>query len=219
MKKVIFISIAIALLSITMISACSQPAQPAAATKPAAASETPKTPAPATPPAAPVQQPQQPVAQPQQPVEKPTSFESALYTNDKYGFSIKYPKKWVKKDATGDMVFWITSTEQMTADVAFVRVIPKTADYAKAIKESLDQYPGFQGLTAGAKFDSSGATTLPGTKTPAFDGWLTFKVMMYTAHVYGLAVDKGDNTIIAVGATVGEAQDLVKEIAQTLTLK
>jgi hypothetical protein len=218
MKKVIYLVICMALLFTTMMTACSQPAQPAAPAKPAAATEAPKPVAPA--PAAPVVPPQQPAAQPQ-PVEKPTSFESAAYSNDKYGFTLKYPKKWIKKDASGDMVFWVTASEQITGDAAWVSVIPKTADYTGAMKESLSQYPGFMGLTGNAKFVAVTPITLADGKTAANESTAAFKVMTYNPTVYGLAIDKGTNTIIVMGVTVGDAGQLglLKELAQTITFK
>lgn len=221
MSKVIFVSLCMVLLILSVYPACSQPVQPATPAKAATPAEAPKAPT-ANPVSTivPSAQPQQPVAQPPQPVEKPTSFQSVLYSDDKYGYSIKYPKGWIKKDVSGDIIFWVMKTEVMTADSVYIRVIPKTADYVKAIKESLNLYPGLQGFIISPKLDSSGATATS-SNTSAYEAKLTVTVSTYTLRIYGLAVDKGDNTIVVIGLTAGEGNqiDLLKEIAQTITFK
>jgi hypothetical protein len=219
MNKIILISISMALSLATAIPACSQPPAPA---KPAATA-----PAAQTSPAKPVDnatssaQPQQPATPPQPRVEKPTSFESATFSSDKYGLSIKYPKSWIKKEVSGDFVFTVARTEEMVADTLLVRVIPKASDPVAAINDTLTQYPGFKGFTGGAKLDSSAPTTFGDSRISATEARLTLKVLSYTIHIYGLAMDRVDNTIVVMGFTAGEVsqQDLLKEIAQTITFK
>jgi hypothetical protein len=119
------------------------------------------------------------------------------------------------------MVFWVTASEQITGDAVWVSVIPKTADYTGAMKDALTTYPGFQGLTGNAKFAAVTPITLSDGKTPANESIAAFKVMTYNPTVYGLTIDKGANTIVAMGVTVGDAGQLsvLKEITQTITFK
>lgn len=213
------------LLIIAVCPACSQPAQSTTPAKPATPAEAPKTPTanPASttvPPA----QPQQPAAQPLQPVERPTSFQSVLYSDDKYGFSIKYPKGWIKNEVWNDIVFWASRSEDVATDSIYICVVTKTTDYANLIKECLRKYPNIQGFSGKITEDPGAAITLADGKTQAFEAKISLEIEAldyYRISSYGLAVDKGANTIVVMGVTTGEQkqQDLLKEIAQTITLK
>ena len=78
-------------LGLTLAACTSQ--KPAETQPPVAPAEQPAAAPPAEQPAAPPAE--QPAAAP--PAAEATSFPAATYTNDKYGFSIQYPKDWVAR--------------------------------------------------------------------------------------------------------------------------
>ena len=222
MNRVIYVSLCMVLLIMAVCPACSQPAQPTTPAKPATPAEAPKAPI-ANPAytAVPPAQPQQPAVQPPQHVERPTSFQSVLYSDDKYDFSIKYPKGWIKKEVWNDIVFWASRSEEVDTDSIYICVVTKTADYANLIKECLSKYPNTQGFNGKITEDPGAAITLADGKTQAFEAKLSRQILTYDISSYGLALDKGANTIVVMGVTTGgqKQQDLLKEIAQTITLK
>jgi pyruvate/2-oxoglutarate dehydrogenase complex dihydrolipoamide acyltransferase (E2) component len=213
MKKLVFITLCVLLMAVVIFPACA-PAKPAATTepqKPAAATTEPATPAPAQP----------AVVEPPKPVEKPTSFNAATYSNDKNGFSLKYPKGWVVKDTAGDIVLDASVTQEPQSDTVIIYVIPKAADLTRVTKDCMDNYPVFKGFGAKAAVDSTAAVKLADGKTSATETILRTTVAIYDLYTYCLAVNKGDVSIIVLCNTVGglENKALVKEIARTLTIK
>lgn len=154
-------------------------------------------------------------------MEKPTSFNAATYSNDKNGFSLKYPKGWVVKDTAGDIVLDASVTQEPQSDTVIIYVIPKAADLTRVTKDCMDNYPVFKGFGAKAAVDSTAAVKLADGKTSATETILRTTVAIYDLYTYCLAVNKGDVSIIVLCNTVGglENKALVKEIARTLTIK
>jgi hypothetical protein len=209
---------AILLMATIVLSACA-PAKPAAtapSTPPTAPAATPATPAaPATtPPAAP--------AAPQV-TQKPTSFESATYSNDQYGFNVRYPKSWANDKLIGEMVWRVAAQAgDLQSDGVAAAVVNKPADYGKAIKENADATLAASGVNAKTKLESINPTTLSDGKTPAMEAVLSAEIFgIYQLYVYALSTDKGEKTIATIGLTLkGDTNKaLIKEIVQTLAVK
>jgi hypothetical protein len=91
-KFVTILMVMLLVLGLALV-ACKAPAKPVTPPAPPAATPPAATPPAATPPAAtpPATPPAAPTA------AGPTSYPAAAYTNDKYGFSIQYPKDWVAR--------------------------------------------------------------------------------------------------------------------------
>jgi len=196
--------------------AATAPSQPAGTEKPPApAAETPATPAAEAPSAPPAVTPQA--------TEKSTSFEAATYSNDQYGFSVRYPKSWSNEKLIGAMVMRVAARAgDIQSDAAAAAVVDKPADYSKAIREAVDETLAASGVPVKTKVESIGTTTLSDGTTPATEAVLSVNVYgMYNLYVYALGTDKGEKTISAIGLTIkGDANKaLIKEIVQTLAVK
>lgn len=197
--------------------AATAPSQPAETEKPAApaAETTPATPA--------VEELSAPPEVTPQVTEKPTSFEAATYSNDQYGFTLRYPKSWSNEKLIGDMVMRVAAKAgDIQSDAAAAAVVDKPADYSKAVKEAVDETLAASGVPVKTKVESIDATTLSDGTTPATEAVLSADVYgMYQLYVYALGTDKGEKTISAIGLTIkGDANKaLIKEIVQTLAVK
>ena len=223
MKKVLFISIMVMLVMALVLPACA-PAAPAkpAETKPATppATTTPATPPAATTPA--TTPPATPPAATPAVTEVKTSFEAATYTSDSPGFSVQYPKSWIKGDMANDVVFIVLASSAQGADVASIVVIPETSDFGKAAKDSFDNDPALKNLGVKVNVDSTKTTTLADGKTPANEALLSAKIMgIYDLWGYCYGANIGGKTVFVTGATLAgdKSKALLQEIAKTLTLK
>ena len=203
-----------------IISACSTGG---AATSTATPAKPPQTAAPATPPVAAAPPAPAPQVTPPPVVEKPTSFAAATYTNDQYGFTVKYPKSWSNDTLIGDMVMRVAAQPgDLRSDAAATAVVNKPSDYGKAIKDAVDATLAASNINVKTKLESINATTLSDGKTPAMEAVLSADIFgMYELYVYAISTDKGDKTIAAIGLTINGSANkaLVKEIAQTLSVK
>ncbi len=151
-----------------------------------------------------------------------TSFEANTYTSDKYGFSLKYPKNWVKKEAVGDTVLSIASSQDQTADAVNVSVIAEAPDIAAAAKNAIDNSDAFKQFNAKCKIESQKSITLADGKTPAQEVIFSAKIVIYDVYIYCLGVNAGGKTILVIGNTVESSsknKDLLQEIARTLIIK
>ncbi len=191
-------------------------AKPADTNVPATPAVTPAAVPPSAPPPAP------PAIAPQV-AEKPTSFEAATYTNDQYGFSVRYPKTWANDELIGDMVMRVASQAgDLQSDAVAAAIVNKPSDYGKTIREAVDETLAASNVRVKTKLESVKATTLSDGKTPATEAVLSADVFgMYQLYVYALGTDKGEKTIATIGLTIkGDANKaLVREIAQTLAVK
>jgi hypothetical protein len=213
---------AILLVAIVVFTACA-PAKPAAAPATPPAATTPAAPA-TTPPAAPAATPAPAAPAPApQVTQKPTSFESATYTNDQYGFTVRYPKSWANDKLIGEMVWRVAAQAgDLQSDAVAAAVVAKPADYGKAIRENVDATLAASGVNAKTKLESINPTTLSDGKTPAMEAVLSAEIFgMYQLYVYALSTDKGEKTIATIGLTLkGDSNKaLIKEIVQTLAVK
>jgi type IV secretory pathway VirB10-like protein len=203
---------------------------------PAAAPAEPKpvTPAPATPSEQPKNSSQPQTQTPNLPPPPPpitttpgaqeirTSFEAITYTSDKYGFSLKYPKNWVKKEATGDVVLSIASSQDQTADSVNVSVISEVNDIAAAAKNAIDNSDAFKQFNVKSKIESQKNVMLADGKTTAQEVILSAKIVIYDVYLYCVGVNAGGKTILVIGNTVESSsknKELLQEIAKTLTIK
>jgi len=158
---------------------------------------------------------------PAAPAEIKTSFEASTYTNDELGFSIKYPKNWVKKDASGETVLSISAGEDQTADSVSVNVIAENKNFAAAAKSIIEGSGAFKQYSAKAKVESEKATTLADGKTAASEAVFSAKIVIYDVYLYCFGTNTGGKTIVVVTYTLkndAKNKELIKEIAKTLTL-
>ena len=224
-RKSAVILFTIMLLAAIVLCACATgssntppPAKPASTT-PAA---TPPQTTPAAPVTTPTPTPTPPESTPQVAL-KPTSFEAATYTNDQYGFSVRYPKSWAGDKLIGDMVWRVAAQAgDLQSDAVAAAVVNKPSDYGKAIREAVDATLAASGINVKTKLESVNPTTLSNGKTPAMEAVLSAEIFgIYQLYVYALSTDKGEKTIATIGLTVkGETNKaLVKEIVQTLAVK
>ena len=156
-------------------------------------------------------------------IEKLTSFEATSYSNDQYGFAVKYPKSWANDTLIGDMVMRVAAQAgDLQSDAVAAAVVNKPSDYGKAIKEAVDATLAASNVNVKTKLESILPTTLSDGKTAAMEAVLSADVFgMYTLYVYALATDKGEKTIAVTGLTIkGDSNKaLIKEIARTLSVK
>ncbi len=234
MRRSSIILVTIMLVVGILLSACAPggcapsatpPAQPADTGVPATPAETPPaTPAAETPTVTPpAEQPAAPPDSAPQVIEKPTSFEAATYSNDQYGFTMRYPKSWSNEKLLADTVMRVAAKAgDIQADAAAAAVVDKPADYGKAIREAVDETLAASGVPVKTKIETINATTLSDGITPATEAVLSADVYgMYQLYIYALGTDKGEKTIAAIGLTImGDTNKaLVKEIVRTLAVK
>ncbi len=171
------------------------------------------TPPAATPPAAP------PPAAP--PAAGPTSYPAATYTNDKYGFSIQYPKDWVARPEL------VTTPEHLAAFgvAAFVPGVvlyaydadaPESADWIVASLKKTGN------IDPKVKSDIKEETLAGGTKAYTFKA-AYISATGYDIISYVLDADKDGKrirvNIFTIDAFAPYDEKLASEIAHTLTFK
>lgn len=176
-------------------------------------------------PAAPPAQTQQPATPPSQatqpttPTAKQLSFEAKTYTNDKYGFSIQYPKEWVpRNELINEIVvaaFGVgAAVPGMSISVADANA-PLTADWIVAQANSLPD-------TSKGNVTSFTPTTL-NDGTPAFKYALTYNYQAFEIKSFGIAADKDGKRIRAwvwtIDAFYPYNENLFSEIVHTLSFK
>jgi hypothetical protein len=191
------ILIMVALLSVLTIEACSQ-----SQAKPGSA---------ASQPAAPVQTA----------TTSKTSFESVNFTNDELGFSIDYPKTWIKKPATGDNILQIASSPDTGADGVLVAIVPAQTDMTAGAKTLIENSAAFKQFGAAVSIDSSKDVKLADGKTPAVEIASSATIMNYNMTLFTLGAAKSGKTVYVTGYTFrGEKNKaLLQEIVRTLTFK
>ena len=157
----------------------------------------------------------------QAPVAKALSFEAETYTNDAFGFTWQYPRKWVKAPLSGDVVITVISSNDMSPDGAGVMVVPEAADFSKAVKAGYEALPKVSVWHVKVDASPSKDITLADGKTSASESIVTANIQGYDVYGYAVGFNKGGKTIIAWGTTLGGDNNkaLVKEIAQTLAVK
>ena len=210
-KALVIVSILVLVLAVVAMSCApakppapppAPPAPPAVTTPPAVATPPATTTPPAvtTPPAAPA-------------VEIKTTFEAASYTNDLYGFSIKYPKAWTAGEVklTGG-VFYAKGGD----DLVYVAVRPAT-DFKAASLTFLSDLIAASGASINPDFDSEQAVTFADGKTKGTAIMLSALFGSKKATVYG--VIKDGKAIMVMCGTVKNNLDLYKEIGSTLSVK
>ena len=151
----------------------------------------------------------------------------ATYTNDEYGFSFKYPAKWIPTEKSGAMIFAVAENSFQGADSVNASVAPAgtsstpEVDFGKAIKEAFDESPGMKNVGATVDVQSSKVTMLPDGKTPAVEAIVTARIMIVNLWGYSLGVNKGDKAIVITGFTLGDQskKDQIMEICRSLVLK
>lgn len=201
------------------IAGCSQSVP--ASTKPAS---TPlNTPAPtSTPqnvPASPVTTPSVP-ATPVVPAEKPTSYESTRYTNDTYGFSIRYPKTWnTWEPPLNTNVLIASATPQQPDKLAVCIDIRPATNFNNAACDLVGDLITWKASVTPPQesfhIDSESSTMLADGKTRAYD--VCWAVANYKVYCYGILKD-GKAIIVTAGWDDGQST-LYKEIVHTLTYK
>ncbi len=201
-KALVIVSILVLVLAFVAISCA--PAKPPA--PPPAPPVAPVVTTPTTPGTTPVA----PVA----PVMK-TSYEATTYTNDKYGFSILYPKAWTSENVSlsGGVLY-----AKGDKGLVYVAVRPANPDdWGSTAMDFLKDLIKAGGKDFTPGIDSNDPVTFTDGKTKGR--------MIVLSAAFGLAkgacaiVMKGGNAIIVLGATDPGQMVLYKEIANTLSVK
>jgi hypothetical protein len=197
MKRVLFVALMTMAILALGLAACSpaQTATPPATTMP---------PAITTPPAAPAA------------VDVKTSFEAVTYTNDEYGFTIKYPKTWfINEGGLPGGVF----RAMLDNDVVFIVVKPAT-DFKVAATEVFTYLIKANGLSASPSVDAETAVTMADGKTKGYEILLSATVSGQTAAKAAVCgVIKDGNAILVTGASVPKNIELYIEIGKTLSVQ
>lgn len=168
---------------------------------------------PATPPTA------EPVPPP--PVEKLTSYESERYTNDEYGFSIRYPKTWSpRKPPIETNVFMASFTPQQSDyRVVIVDIRPATS-FKNATRDLLYDIVVWRAATYLPPAEafylvSENTTQLEDGKGTIYD--TCWAIVSYRFYFRGILKD--GKAIIAASGWDDNYSDLYKEIIHTITFK
>jgi hypothetical protein len=215
-KFVTVLMVMLLVLGLALV-ACKAPAEKVTPPTPPAATPPAATPPAATPPAA------TPPATPPAaaPAAGPTSYPAATYTNDKYGFSVQYPKDWVERPEL------VTMPEQLAAFgvAAFVPGVvvyaydadaPESADWIVASLKKVGN------ITPKVLSDIKEETLADGTKAYTFKaGYLS--ASGYDIISYVIDADKAGKRIRAnvftIDAFAPYDEKLASEVAHTLTFK
>lgn len=154
------------------------------------------------------------------PVEKPTSYESERYTNDTYGFSIRYPKTWSsRKPPLDTSVFMASATLQEPDKLAVVVNIRPATNFKNAARDLMYELLK-QRVTQPIPYEafnvvSENTTQLDDGKTTAYE--VCWAIGNYRVYYYGILKD--GNAIIVAAGWDADHLDLYKEIIHTLTFK
>jgi hypothetical protein len=144
-----------------------------------------------------------------------TSYEATTYTNDKYGFSILYPKSWTSEEAKlSGGVLYVKGDKGLV----YVAVRPSDPnDWGSTAMTFLQDLIKAGGKDFTPGIDSNNPVTFTDGKTKG-------RMIMLSA-AFGLAkgacamVMKDGNAIIVLGGTDPGQMDLYKEIGNTLSIK
>ncbi|MBN1375141.1 MAG: hypothetical protein JXA01_03185 [Dehalococcoidia bacterium] len=212
-KTLSIVTILVLALAVVAMS-CAPAAEP---TKPAATE--PAKPA-ATEPAKPAAtEPAKPAAtEPAKPAAAEVSFEADTYTNDEYGFSLKYPKAWIVRDKAG-YAFYANDSDETTADTAFTAIAAKTDDIAGAAKAFLDESETFKKYNVKCDIVSQEKGTLADGKTPCTKAALHVTIIIYSINIYAVGAVKGDDTIMVIAYTFGTKTEKIQELCSSLAFK
>ena len=154
--------------------------------------------------------PPPPQAQLPAPAEKPLSFEADTYTNEQYGFYVKYPKSMVLERPTLPLVFAAAEPERVP--VIAVAIL----NIATAEQETIDHIRSLGG--SDYKELSNQDTVLSDGKTKGKLYLSSFNIAGTTCSTLALGVDKGDKRIAVSYTTIGAIDEAkAKEILFTLT--
>jgi hypothetical protein len=215
-KALVVISVLVMLLALIFTS-CAPAAAPA---KPAAS-----TPAAPSTPAKPVEKPAPTAPAPTTPAAPATaaiktSFESATYTDDTYGFSFQYPKAWVKDAIVSTEIANFGKTTNVLADHVTAFANPEAKDLPADFKASWENVPGMKQYNAIINIESSNAIKLADGKTDGMEMVGTSTIAgTYNMWSYAISFNKGGKTIIVTTYTFGAQSDLLKEIVKTTVVK
>ncbi len=180
--------------------------KPAATTPPAAATPATTAPAATTPPAT------TPPPAAAKPIE--TSFTAATYTNDQYGISIMYPKKWVVEPAKAPAIF----SAREGGQVPNLTVTIFSKDYQKELDAVWAAVPmtNIKYVTQGQK-----GMTRDGKTETQYDVYTSDYPGGIKLRSFGVAMYKGDKMISFSITTMDGLEDeaLYKEVFNTVISK
>ena len=144
------------------------------------------------------------------------SFEAAEYSNQDYGFYLKYPKDWKVNPGRikGDTVFFAADAAQVPAVSVSVK---EAASFTEALRLGLEAAEG-TGINLGTEKE---VTLVDGSKATAVK--VDWKVMGYPGESYAVGVKKDNKWIIVNVTTVTLLspydEALFSEITNTLQFK
>jgi hypothetical protein len=160
-----------------------------------------------------------PASKPTQP--KPLSFEAVTFTSEQPGFTLHYPKGWIKKPfpIESKSVLFVSASEDRAADSISIFVADPVEDVASTLKEGISNLPAFMESGAIANIRSVIPVIMADGKTAATEIILTAKVNTYDVWYYCYAFDTEGKTVCVAGDTLGgeSSKALIKEIVRTLT--
>jgi len=159
-------------------------------------------------------------AAPAAPASK-TSFEAVTYTNDEIGFSISYPKAWIKKPPTGDTLLQVASSPDTGADGLLISAVAAVPDIAAGGKTLLDNSQIFKQFGATVTVDSTSNLTLADGKTPAVEIESSTQIMNYKMNMFSIGATKGSKTVYVTTYTFRGDRNkaLLLEVIKTLAFK
>lgn len=141
------------------------------------------------------------------------SFEYAMYTNDSYGFSVKYPAAWASEPSTiPGVVFYAEGTGK---DDVFIAVRPAT-NFTDAATTFLADAFAASAASFTPAVDSVSIVTLSDGVTQANN--ILFSAFSGTAKAAVTGVIKDGNAIMIMGASDPAHVGLYQEIGETLTV-
>jgi len=157
---------------------------------------------------------EKPPAPPGQPAAGSLSFEADEYVNADYGFSVKYPKKWLQKPSEEPTTVFYAATA-VRAPALSISVLGG-ATFAEALTNVLSK--------AGSDINiATERTATLADGTPASEAVVEWKVQDFGADTFVLGVQKGDKWVIVSITTVSLLakydEALFSEIAHTLKFK
>jgi hypothetical protein len=204
------------------LAACKAPAEKVTPPTPPAATPPAATPPAATPPAATPPAATPPAAPPAAaPAAGPTSYPAATYTNDKYGFSVQYPKDWVERPELVTMpehlaAFGVAAFVPGIVLYAYDADAPESADWIVASLKKVGN------IMPKVLSDIKEETLADGTKAYTFKaGYLS--ASGYDIISYVLDVDKAGKRIrvnvFTIDAFAPYDEKLSSEVAHTFTFK
>jgi hypothetical protein len=147
-----------------------------------------------------------------------TSYLATTYTNDKYGFSIQYPKDWVPQPEFVNNV--VVAAFSVSAFIPGISISvadvdgPLTAEWIVAQTNSLPD-------TSGSTVTSDITPTTLDDGTPASQYTLKYTYQSYEIQAFGVSTDRNNKRIRTwvwtIDAFAPYDETLFSEIAHTLT--